>query len=64
MRPFATQASLVSSVAYILDARPLRFRITLAMYRVPGPERREASKPAGRIVEGFWKEEMLKGGIL
>lgn len=62
MRPYVTQTRLVSSVAYILDAEPLRFRITLAMHRVHRPERRDASKPAGRIVEGFWKEEMLERG--
>lgn len=41
---------------------PQDFRITLAVHRVP-PESRVASKPAGRIVEGFRKEEMLEGGF-
>lgn len=56
MRPLVTQASLVSSAAYTLDADPLGFRITLAVHGEPGPEKRDAFKPAGKIMEGFGKE--------
>lgn len=56
VRPLVTQASLMSSVACILDAEPLGFRITLSVHRWPYSERRDASAASGedhgRVLEG------------
>lgn len=61
--PFATRASPVSSVACILGAEPLGFRITLAVHRLPCSEKRHASPASGKDPGRVWEEDMLEVGF-
>lgn len=61
--PFTTRASPVSSVACVLDAGPLGFRITLAVHRLPCSGRRNAWAASGEDPGRVWEEEMLEVGF-